>query len=228
VTSAERWLAANWPFVRTSLPSPPSRVLEIGCGPMGGFVPMLTADGYQAIGVDPEAPDGDEYARTEFESYESRAPVDAVVACTSLHHVADLGVVLDRVSSTLATRGALVVVEWASEAFDLATAQWCFERLRAPASDDDHGWLERHHERWLESGGDWDAYLAGWLAEEGLHSGSAIVEAIDARFEAQAPAYGPYFFADLADTSMDDEQAAIDGGRIRANGIRLVSGRGDS
>jgi hypothetical protein len=45
VTSDERWLAANWPFVRGSLPAAPARVVEVGCGPLGGFVPMMEAVG---------------------------------------------------------------------------------------------------------------------------------------------------------------------------------------
>jgi hypothetical protein len=58
MTPDERWLAAAWPFVRAQVPSAPARVLEIGCGPLGGFVPALLAGGYEAVGVDPEAPDG--------------------------------------------------------------------------------------------------------------------------------------------------------------------------
>ncbi len=45
VTPDERWLAAVWPFVRDSLPVAPARVVEIGCGPLGGFVPMLEPAG---------------------------------------------------------------------------------------------------------------------------------------------------------------------------------------
>jgi hypothetical protein len=47
VTPDERWLAAVWPFVRASLPAAPARAVEIGCGPLGGLVPMLQAAGYR-------------------------------------------------------------------------------------------------------------------------------------------------------------------------------------
>ena len=60
-TAAERWLTAVWPVVRGRLPAPPARVVEIGCGPLGGFVPMLGASGYEAVGVDPVAPDGKDF-----------------------------------------------------------------------------------------------------------------------------------------------------------------------
>jgi 2-polyprenyl-3-methyl-5-hydroxy-6-metoxy-1,4-benzoquinol methylase len=111
VTAAERWLAALWPVVRGRLPAPPAQIVEIGCGSLGGFVPMLQASGYEALGVDPEAPDGEHYRRVEFEQAERAQDVDAVVASTSLHHVADPTEVLDRIATTLAPGGTLIVVE---------------------------------------------------------------------------------------------------------------------
>jgi len=61
----ERWLAATWPLVRQHLPAAPARVLEIGCGPLGGFVPALRETGYDAVGIDPQAPHGPGYQRIE-------------------------------------------------------------------------------------------------------------------------------------------------------------------
>ena len=91
----ERWLAALWPSVRAPLPAPPIRVLEIGCGPLGGFVPMLQASGYEATGIDPEAPAGAAFRRVGFEDYVPSRPAVAIIACTSLHHVTDLNRVLE-------------------------------------------------------------------------------------------------------------------------------------
>src|SRR5215469_5355078 len=126
MTPDERWLAATWPFVRSQLPAPPAAVIEVGCGPLGGFVARMRSGGYDAVGVDPDAPDGPAYHRVEFESHEIREPARAVVACTSLHHVADVGAVLDRIAAALVPRGSLVVIEWARERFDEASARWCF------------------------------------------------------------------------------------------------------
>jgi hypothetical protein len=215
----ERWLAAVWPFVRARLPFPPATVLEIGCGPLGGFVPALLRGGYDPAGVDPEAPEAPGYHRIEFEQYEPPQAVEAVVACTSLHHVADLDEVLDRVGAVLAAEGALVVVEWAWERFDEATARWCFARLAAPVPEAEPGWLQRHRDEWAASGQPWDAYWRAWATAEGLHTGQAIVRGLDARFDRQECGFGPYFFADLADTMQADEQAAIDAGKVQATGI---------
>jgi SAM-dependent methyltransferase len=223
VTPDERWLTAVWPFVRAWLPGPPARVLEIGCGSLGGFVPMLRSAGYEATGVDPEAPEEQWYHRVEFERYGISEPAQAVVACTSLHHVADVGRVLDLAEAALAASGTLVVVEWARDRFDAATARWCFDRLPQPCGD--HGWLQERHDEWRASGLPWDGYCQAWAEDEGLHSGQEILRELDARFDRQLLSYGPYFFPDLADVSENEEQAAIDAGIIQANRIAYVGRR---
>jgi SAM-dependent methyltransferase len=201
-------------------------VLEVGCGPLGGFVPALLDGGYQAVGVDPEAPEGPGYQQVELERYDPPWPVDCVVASTSLHHVADLDEVLDRLQTLLVSDGVLVVVEWAWERFDEATAHWCFARLAPPAPGLEPGWLHKHQERWLVSGQPWDGYLRAWAEQEGLHPGGEILRGLDARFSRQFHAEGPYLFADLAATSEAEEQAAIDVGLIQAGGIRYAATRG--
>lgn len=223
MTPDERWLVTVWPFVRHGLPDPPARVLEIGCGPLGGFVPMMHASEYSATGVDPEAPEGPGYRRVEFERLDMPQPADALVACASLHHVNDLGTVLDLAAAALVPGGALVVVEWARERFDEATAQWCFGRLSQPG--DKAGWLHERRAEWRASGRSWGAYCRSWAEEEGLHSGQDILRAAQARFDDQELAYGPYFFPDLAGTSEADEQAAIDAGQIQANRIQYLGRR---
>lgn len=223
MTPDEKWVAAVWPFVRAWLPSPPAVVVEIGCGPLGGFVPMLRAAGYGAAGVDPEAPEGSWYHRIEFERYEMPEPAQAVVASTSLHHVADVGEVLNLVSAALAAEGSLIVVEWARERFDEATARWCFDRLPSPSED--HNWLRERRDQWRASGLPWDDYSQAWADQEGLHAGQGIVRELDQRFAPQFLAYGPYFFPGLAGTSESDEQAAIDAGEIQANRIAYAGRR---
>jgi SAM-dependent methyltransferase len=243
MTPDERWLAANWPFVLTHLPAAPARVVEIGCGPLGGFVPTLESAGYQATGIDPEAPAGSSYRQVEFESYRAPGPVDAIVASVSLHHVADLAVVLDHVQALLVPDGHLVIVEWAHERFDEATALWCFARLpesdqdhpRLPESDadhapppgpgHDHSWLDHRRAEWRKSGQPWDDYLRSWTQAEGLHTGQDILAGLDPRFVPESVTYGPYFFMDLIGTSEADEQAAIDAGVILANRIQYAGRR---
>ena len=73
--------------------------------PLGGFVPMLRSAGYEAAGVDPEAPEGPWIHQLEFERYELPEPVCAVVACMSLHHVTDIGQGLDLIEAALVPDG---------------------------------------------------------------------------------------------------------------------------
>ena len=220
----DRWLDALWPFIRGWLPDTPARVVEIGCGSLGGFVPRLERAEYEAAGIDPKAPQGPSYRQAEFEESGISGPVDAIVASLSLHHVADLGAVLDLVQATLVPGGVIVVVEWARERFDEATAGWCFDRLPEPGEDP--GWLHGQRAEWRESGLAWDDWLRSWAQAEKLHTGQDILNRLDGRFERETLGYGPYFFADLAATSEADEQAAINAGLIQANRIQYAGRRG--
>ncbi|MGB2873887.1 MAG: methyltransferase domain-containing protein [Gaiellaceae bacterium] len=213
---------AVWPFVRTHLPPAPARVVDVGCGPLGGFVPQLRADGYDAAGIDPHAPDEAHYQRIEFERAELPRRVDAIVASTSLHHVANPAEVIDRIVGTLTDRGAVVVVEWAWERFDEPTAEWCFKRLER---DGEAGWLHRRRDEWLASRQEWADYLPDWADREGLHPGNLLVRLLDERLQRELLASGPYFFRELADTTETDERAAIDAGQIRPNRIDYVGTR---
>ncbi len=172
--------AAESDLEGAQLADPPARVLEVGCGPLGGFVPALRSAGYAATGVDPQAPEAPGYFPVEFERHHMALPADAIVACTSLHHVADLGEVLDLVRAALVPGGVLVVVEWALERFDEATARWCFGRLTQPG--DDPGWLHRRRAQWRDSGWPWEAYWQSWAAEEDLHADRDILRVLDTRF----------------------------------------------
>ncbi len=213
-SSTDRWLDAMWPFVRDHVPAASARVLEIGCGRFGGFVPMLVESGHEAVGVDPDAPEGDRYLRVGFEEADLPGPFDAVVACTSLHHVSDTGEVVAAIRTALRPGGKLVIVEWDWESLDEPTACWAFERL-----GDGNGWLHRHRERWRASGQSWDEYLRSWASEEGIHPWSELARGVDAHFSCTTLARGPYLFADMEETRAADERAAIDAGAIRATRI---------
>jgi SAM-dependent methyltransferase len=219
MTGSERWLAATWPVVRDALPAPPARVVELGCGTLGGHVPLLREAGYDALGVDPEAPDGPEYRRVEFERLEDPPrEAAAIVASASLHHVEDPRQVLDAMGRALAPGGRVIVVEWDWEAFDRTTADWCFGRLGPGAG----GWLRRHRDAWAASRTSWDDYLRGWAEEHRIHPARELLALLAERFRLDPPVRGPYFFADLEGTTEDDEARAIEGGEIRAARVDVV------
>jgi SAM-dependent methyltransferase len=221
VGADRRWLEATWPFVRAQLPDPPARVLEIGCGALGGFVPDLERAGYDAVGVDPEAPRGPAFRRVAFERYDDPVPFDAVVACTSLHHVADLDVAFDKLAGMVGPNGRVVVVEWAHERFDEATARWCFERL--PADEDTY--LHHHRDAWAESGRSWEDYFRGWARQEhGLHPWTEVRQALSRRFKVVHEDQTAYYFSALH-IGEHEEIEAIRSGRIQAGAVRYVGRR---
>lgn len=221
----DTWFDQMWQFIGPALPPAPASVMEIGCGRFGGFVPRLRAAGYDAVGVDPNAPEEAGYERVEFEQYRVPSPVGAVVACVSLHHVADLDVALDAIATAVAPGGTVAIIEWASERFDERTARWCFGHLAAisPSELEEKGtWLHHAREGFAESGLSWDGYLGAWKQEEGLHRGEQVVRGLDQRFSRVSCVTGPYFFAELDGVSFGDEQAAIDAGLLEPVGIRYV------
>ncbi len=129
---------------------------------------------------------------------------------------------MERIASILVPAGVLVVVEWDWERFDAQTAEWCFQRL---GPDEEAGWLHRHRDEWLASGKPWLTYLREWAGSEQLHAAATLLQLLDARFEREHLAAGPYFFADLGETSEEEEQAAIDAGQIRATRLDYVARR---
>lgn len=216
VTPSERWLTALWPKLERHLPSAPATIVELGCGRFGGFVPRLRRAGYEALGIDPQAPEGLEYLRIEFEHSDLPSPLHGVIACTSLHHVSDPGEALARIAGALDPGGVLVVIEWDWEAVDEQTATWAFQRAEPDS------WLSRRQEGWKASGQPWERYFRSWAGEHGIHGARELVRELDERFERVAYEPGPFFFADLADTGEADELEAIGSGQIRAVRIDYV------
>lgn len=216
--AARRWLATQWRFVRAQLPPAPARVVEVGCGPHGGFVPALQAAGYDAIGVDPAAPDGPAYRRLPFDQFVLPWPADAVVACNSLHHVAELTATVECIAAELRPGGVLAVVDWDWLRFDERTARWCFGRL----GNDEAGWLHRHRDAWRASGGSWPAYLERWADLQRLPTGRSIVAELADQLDVVSLSRGPYFFGGLDGIEPETEGLAIAANELNACGIYFV------
>lgn len=199
-------------FVREQVGAAPARVLELGCG-AGELALALDAAGYDVVAVDPVAPDGPIFRRMRFEELDEPGPFDAVVASSSLHHVHDLGAVLEKARALLGPDGALVVDEFAWERLDEPTADWYYGQLRALGAA-----LDRDVPPSLE------AVRAEWEVEhEGLHTGGALVEALDAHFERRLYAPGPYLYRELGGPMTEDlERMLVEADAIRPLGFRYV------
>jgi SAM-dependent methyltransferase len=155
-------------------------------------------------------------------------PFDYVVAVLPLHHVEDLGKALDKVAGLLAAGGALIVVEFAWERLEGATAEWALGRLPAASLSGHTSWLERccgggcgRHEH-PDRADHAEAHFAGWV-EEGFHDSRMMRGELQRRFVERHFEWVPYLYPDLADeVSETDEAAAIEAGTINATGFRYV------
>jgi SAM-dependent methyltransferase len=223
--------AATWQrrvegFVFDEVGDPPARVLEVGCGD-GELAVALDRAGHSVTAIDPRAPEGPIFRRVGIEEFAEPGPFDRVVAILSLHHLEDIAGALDKMVDLLRAGGTLVVVEFAWDRIDTATAEWARARLPDPTSER-HSWLERWCRGSAHHGGDEVGHLhAGdnasqWENEEGLHPSGRILEELGRRFARRSFAWWPYLYSDLDDTSETDELAAIEAGEINATSFCYV------
>jgi SAM-dependent methyltransferase len=125
-------------FTAGWLPAPPARVLEVGCGD-GTLTRLLAARGYEMLGLDPDAPNGQSFMRGTLEALEARSEFDAAVAIRSLHHLHDAGRALDNLRDAIAPGGRLVIFEFAIESVDASAERWlATQRLPHPVTETDH------------------------------------------------------------------------------------------
>lgn len=195
-------------FVLNQLPPAPRRVLEIGCGREGGVVEQLVAAGYDATGVDPEAPEGERYVRSRFQELDGEW--DAVVAGRVLHHVHPLDGGLDQ----LASFAPLIVVN-----------EFAWDRIDAAARD----WYEGQHRMLRASGAEpkGPADLEEWRwRHPDLHPHDAVLAALRSRYDELAFEWLPYLWQWLGGPgSMELEQTLVDAELVPAIGYRWAGSR---
>jgi len=196
-------------FVRSYLPPPPARVLELGCG-QGDLSLAIAKEGYEVAAIDPVAPEGEIFRSVSLEQFEDPGPFDAVIASRSLHHIADLAGALDKVEGLLRPAGTLIVNEHAWDRLDDATARWYFGHRTAhphpPRSPAEcrRAWQEDHAE---------------------LHGYDAIRMELDRRFVSLFFAWNPYLYYELGGDVEQEERLLIEQGEIQATGFRYVGER---
>lgn len=204
-------------FVREQLPSPPTSVLEVGCGE-GELARELDAAGYEVVAIDPEAPSGPIFRTVKLEDFDGSGPFDAVVASLSLHHIGDLGAAVDRIAGLLGTGGLLVLNEWDRERFQGATARWYFHQRQALAAlGREHAEIEPTFEEWW---GEW------WERRSDVHPYAAMRPELDRRFSERLLEWVPYLYGYRLGGELEPlERALIASGEIDAVGFRYVGGR---
>lgn len=181
-------------FLLDVLP-PRARVLDVGCGD-GALVERLAAAGFDAVGVDPNAPAAPRLVRERVEDATGIGRFHAICAVTSLHH-ADLERVLPAMAGLLRPGGLVVVSEFSWEAYDERAAAWVAEH--DPGRNGSvAAWREEHDE---------------------LHAGERVLAALDEAFVRRSLTARPYLAELLARPELErDERAAIEGDRLPAIG----------
>ena len=188
-------------------------MLDVGCG-QGALTTALAVDGYDVLGIDPLAPEGECFRRILLEDLElDEGPYDAVVASHSLHHVRDLDQALDRIVSLLVPGGLLVLDEHGWDLADEATLDWLWNQRQALAAAG-HG----------EPPASLEAFREGWRAEHvGLHGFDTMRDEISKRFEERAFVRAPFLYRLLGGVATEVlEQALIDAGSIQALAFRYA------
>jgi methyltransferase family protein len=188
-------------FVLAHLPRPPGRVLEVGCGEVGGVAPWLAEAGYEPLAIDPNAPDGPWYRRVRLEDLGDHGPFAAAVCGRVLHHLDPLEQALDR----LAGLAPLLVLD-----------EFAWNRI----DDRARGWYRAQHRRLEDPPGPLD--LAAWLpAHSHLHTFETMQQALDARYEPRFLEPGPYLYRWLG-AGREEEERLIAAGELPAIGWRYV------
>ena len=189
-------------------------MLEVGCG-QGELTTALGIEGYDVLGIDPRAPQGERFRPLLLEELdpEREGPFDAVVASHSLHHIRDLDLAVDRVVALLAPGGVLVLDEQGWDLADEETLDWLYHQRRALAA---------------AGQGEAPASLAAlreeWETEHlGVHRFEALRAAVAKRFEERAFVPIPFLYRRLGGVATEVlEQALIDAGAIKALGFRYA------
>jgi SAM-dependent methyltransferase len=229
----DTWQRRVEEFVLGQIGNSPIRVLEVGCGE-GELARTLARAGHSVTAIDPQAPEGPIFRRTRIEEFTDPAQFDHIVAILSLHHVEDLGMALSNMADLLRAGGTLIVVEFAWDRIDEATAEWALERLPVASQTEKHSWLGRCCRGWARGGeveshdhGDHtEAHFAGWAGEEGFHSSLLIRDELGRRFVERFFEWVPYLYPELReDVSESGESAAIEAGTINSTGFRYVGTR---
>ena len=195
-------------FVLEHLPPAPARVLEVGCGDRGGVVPLLLDAGYDALGVDPHAPEGEHFRRGDYRDVDGE--YDVAVAGRVLHHVEPLD---EGIAKLASLAPVLVVDEFAWDRIDGAAQSW-YEgqhRLLSASGAEPYGpaeldeWRERH---------------------PGLHPHGTLLAALRAHYDEQVLEWVPYLYRWLDGPSSEAlEQTLVDTGAIPAIGYRWAGRR---
>jgi ubiquinone/menaquinone biosynthesis C-methylase UbiE len=194
-------------FVQQHLPPGSQRILEVGCG-RGEVASQLQEKGHQLIAIDSNEEAvaqarklGVDARLAQWPDFED-TPFDAILFTSSLHHITPLTEALNQAHRLLVPSGVLIVDEFAYEAIDLPTSEWCYSLALllkdCQALQTKAGFIMK----FLEGGGEFDHWQH--FREHGLHPASIINKELKQIFphvnETKEAYLYRYFLPALAET----------------------------
>jgi SAM-dependent methyltransferase len=192
-------------FVRSSLPAPPARILEVGAGD-GELSSALHVAGYQVTAIDPAAEPDSPVQPVAL--IDATGRFDAAVAVVALHHVDPLEASCAHLATLLEPGAVLVIDELDSQRFDATAATWWLGQRWAHGCREEHLGPDemvddlRHH----------------------VHPVNRITSALTPYFALGAPVRGPYLHRwNLRPTLFGAEVDLIAAGLLPAVGWRQVA-----
>jgi SAM-dependent methyltransferase len=201
-----------WRLVAEVLPSPPARVLDIGCG-TGVLSLAIAQAGHDVTAIDPDptaielaerstdrAPPGRlAYRRGDVSTWVvDEAGFDVIVTSRALHHVSDPATALERIHRWLRPGGQLVCIDFFHDRFDRRDARWLaqvrgiLEATRTYRPDgrlpaDPAAAVERVAWEWERD----------HVVEQDLNRSADIVVLLHRLFPAAAESWHPYLYWDI-------------------------------
>jgi SAM-dependent methyltransferase len=201
-------------FVLSYVPHPHARILEVGCG-SGELAVAIAERGHKVTAIDPDAPDGPIFRRVSLEAFEDTDDFDAVVASRSLHHIEDLELGVDKIHAVLRPDGVLILNEFAWDQMDEDTARWYLTHVVEPSPKDATLLPENFPTAWIDE-------------HEGLHTSTAMIDALRRRFQMQFFEWVPYMaehYLKREDLVMEERSLIESERRIQPIGFRYVGSR---
>jgi SAM-dependent methyltransferase len=195
-------------YVRSALPAPPARVLEIGAGD-GELAAALRGIGYDVYAIDPAGERAGVVALHLHRLDEPAESFDAGVAVLSLHHVEPLTESCRRLADVLRPGARLVIDEFDVQRFDERAARWFLQQREA----------QHDHEPT-------DARTIVTELRGHLHSLERVREALAPWFAIGEPTPGPYLYRWALQPELRAlEERLIAEDELPATGARLVAVR---